>query len=235
MKLPLHANRRGRLLRRYKRFFADVLTPDGETLTVHCANPGSMRGLLRKGSAVRCSTSPNPKRKLAHTLEMIRVGRIWVGVNTQRGNAVAALALRGSVLPGLGGYAALRPEVRVGEHSRLDFMLLSHDGGFPDAYVEVKSVTMAEGKRALFPDSVTERGRRHAELLGKLASQGKRAALLFVVQRADCERVSTADDIDPAYGEALRAAVKDGVEVHAVRARVTPNGIRVEQALPVVL
>jgi len=235
VKLPLCAELRGRLLRRYKRFFADVETPDGRTLTVHCANPGSMRGLLREGAAVRCSTSANPRRKLAHTLEMIRAGRVWVGVNTLRANAVAALALRGETVAELAGYTSLRPEVRVGEHSRLDFMLQDHSGGFPDAYVEVKSVTMAEGSRALFPDSVTERGRRHAELLGELAGQGKRAALLFVVQRADCVRVSTADDIDPAYGEALRGAVRRGVEVHALQARVTPSGIRVEQTLPVVL
>jgi len=232
VKVAFRADLQARLLQRYKRFFADVELATGRRLTVHCPNPGSMRGLPQAGAAVRCSTSDNPRRKLRHTLEMIRMGRAWVGINTLRANAVAALALRAGRVPGLAGYRHLRREVRVG-HSRLDFVLEDHAAGEPDTYLEVKSVTLAEGVRARFPDSVTERGRRHAELLGELAARGRRCALLFVVQRADCECVEPADDIDPAYGAALRQAVQRGTRVRAIRARVLPTGIRVECPLPV--
>ncbi len=237
--IRLAADLHGRLLRRYKRFFADVETGDGRTLTVHCPNPGSMLGCATPGAAVRCSTSDNPARKLPHTLEMIRVGRAWVGLHTGRANRVAARALAGGVLPELAGYAELRSEVRAAEGSRLDFRLArprqprSRRGRV--AWVEVKSVTLAEGRTALFPDSVTERGRRHLEVLMDLRRGGERAALLFLVQRADCDRVSPADAIDPAYGRTLREAARRGVEIFALGARVTSRSIRVERRLPVVL
>ncbi len=235
MRLPLAADLRGRLLRRYKRFFADVETADGRELTVHCPDPGSMRGCLREGAAVRCSTSDDPRRKLRHTLEMIRVGRAWVGVNTVRANAVAARALERGVLRELAGYAEVKREVRVPGGSRLDFRLDGRPRDPRPAYVEVKSATLAEGRLALFPDSVTERGRRHVETLARLHEEGARAALLFVVQRADCDRVGPADAIDPAYGAALRAAVRAGVEVFALGARITARAITLERRLPVVL
>jgi sugar fermentation stimulation protein A len=226
---------RGRLLRRYKRFLADVVTPEGLELTVHCPNPGSMLGCAIPGSAVRCSTSNNPKRKLRHTLEMIRVGRTWVGLHASRANAVAEQALGAGLVKELRGYREIRREVRADEHSRLDFRLEAHRRGKPAAWVEVKSVTLAEGSLALFPDSVTKRGKRHLETLVRLREAGDRAALLFIVQRSDCDRVSPADAIDPAYGEALRYAAAHGVEIHALGARVTPTAIRVERRLPVVL
>jgi len=226
---------RGRLLRRYKRFLADVRTPDGREHTVHCPNPGSMLGCATPGSAVRCSTSDDPKRKLRHTLEMIRVGRAWVGLHASRANAVAGRAIETGVLGELQGYDEIRPEVRADSRSRIDFRLDGHRRGLPAAWVEVKSVTLAEGSLALFPDSVTERGRRHLETLVRLREAGCRAALLFIVQRADCSRVSPADAIDPAYGEALRRAADRGVELFALGARVTPSAIRVERRLPVVL
>jgi sugar fermentation stimulation protein A len=226
---------RGRLLRRYKRFLADVVTADGHELTVHCPNPGSMIGCATPGSAVRCSTSDNPKRKLRHTLEMIRVGRTWVGLHASRANAVAAQALEAGVVKELRGYREILGEVRADERSRLDFRLEGHRRGKPAAWVEVKSVTLAEGTLALFPDSVTDRGKRHLETLIRLREAGERAALLFIVQRSDCDRVSPADAIDPAYGQALRDAAKRGVEIHALGARVTPTAIRVERLLPVVL
>ncbi len=235
MSVPIGAEIRGRLLLRYKRFFADVETDDGEKLTVHCPNPGSMLGCAIPGSAVRCSTSDNPKRKLRHTLEMIRVGRVWVGLNTLRANRLTRLALERGALPAFAGYQSVRPEVAVGSGSRLDFRLDDHPGDARPAYVEVKSVTLAEGRRARFPDSVTTRGRRHMETLMRLHQQGNRAALLFVVQRADCDGVEPADDIDPEYGKALREAVHNGVEVYAVRARVTARSLTLEGALPVEL
>lgn len=234
--VAIQAPLRARFLRRYKRFFADVETPEGQTLTVHCPNPGSMRGFLRPGAAVRCSTHTNPRRKLAHTLEMMRAGRIWVGLNTLAANAVVARALAAGLPRGLGVVSQVEREVRVvdgGESSRLDFRLL--DGKGRDTWLEVKSVTLAEGDLARFPDSVTQRGRRHVESLARLRAGGARAVLLFLVQRADCRAVEPADDIDPDYATALREAARAGVEVLALGARVTAREIRVERELPVQL
>ena len=235
VRIPLDAKLRGRLVRRYKRFLADVETADGRRLTVHCPNPGSMLGCATPGAAVRCSTSDDPRRRLAHTLEMIRVGRAWVGLHTLRANAVAARALELGAIPELEGYAELRREVAVGRHTRLDFRLDAHPRDRRPCWLEVKSVTLAQGRVALFPDSVTERGRRHTETLARLRRRGARAVLLFVVQRADCDRVRPADELDPAYGRALRRAVRAGVEVLAVGTRVTPRRIEIERPLPVLL
>jgi len=234
-RLPLHAPIEGRLLRRYKRFLVDVATPAGEILRVHCPNPGSMRGTDRPGSRVRCSTSDSPGRKLRHTLEMIRVGRIWVGLHTQRANELVASALAGQAIPALRGYGRLAREVSADEHSRLDFQLNGHARDARPAWVEVKSVTWAQGNRARFPDAVTERGRRHMQTLMRLRREGSRAVLLFVVQRGDCEAVEPAEDVDPAYAAALRAAARAGVEVLAVRARVRATELRLERELPVLL
>jgi len=233
--LPLlpPASVRGRLLRRYKRFLADVETDAGKKLTVHCPDPGSMRGCLREGAAVRCSLSPNPNRKLSHTLEMIRVGRCWVGVNTGRANHAVARVLAAGAVPELAGYATIEREVRTGARSRIDFRLVAHPKDPRPLWLEVKSVTLAAGSTALFPDSVTERGRRHLEELMRLRREGLRAALLFLVQRADCSAVAPADEIDPAYGETLRTAARAGVEIFALGARVTARAIRVERQLPV--
>ena len=224
-------------MRRYKRFFADVETRDGRTLTVHCPDPGSMRGFLRPGAAVRCSTSDDPRRRLRHSLEMMRAGRIWVSLHPARANAVVDLALAAGVPRGLAGYATREREVAPdrGSKSRLDFRLSGAVRDPRPAWLEVKSVTLAEGATARFPDSVTERGRRHVETLAALRERGARAALLFLVQRADCDRVAPADDVDPAYGEALRRAAARGVELFALGARVTARGIAVERELPVCL
>lgn len=235
-RVVIEAGLRGRFIERYKRFFADIETTDGERLTVHCPNPGSMKGFHRAGAAVRCSTSDNPKRKLRHTLEMMRVGRVWVGLNTLKANAVVEEALRAGMPRRLSGYAEIQREVRAPgaeERSRLDFRLRHPER--PDLWLEVKSVTMAEGGLALFPDSVTERGRRHVETLERLHANGDRAALLFLVQRADCHAVAPAEEIDPAYATALRQAARAGVEVLALSARVTSRSICVECELPVKL
>lgn len=242
VRFPLAADLRGTLLRRYKRFFADVEFENGSTVTVHCANSGSMKGCAISGSAVRCSTSDNPKRKLRHTLEMIRVGRTWVGLRPMLANNVVKRALEANIIPGLDGFQEIRGEVRAGERSRLDFHLENrldegaarHRDNRP-VWLEVKSATLGEGNLALFPDSVTERGRRHLEVLTDLHRAGDRAALVFLVQRADCDRVAPADEIDPDYGEALRSAVKEGVEVYALGARITARAITVERLLPVEL
>ena len=232
LQISVGAEIRGRLIRRYKRFFADIEQSDGRTLTVHCPNPGSMRGLTTPGAAVRCSTSDAPHRKLRHTLEMIRCGRIWVGLHTLRANRVAKQLLEAGALPALREYTQVKAEVAVGDSTRLDFAL--RRPGHPDPiYVEVKSVTLADQNRARFPDSVTERGRKHLDALASLRRRGSRTALLFVVQRADCDSVEPADDIDPAYGDALRRAVAAGVEILAVGTRVTARRIQIERELPV--
>jgi len=231
--LPLRADLEGRLLRRYKRFLADIETREGRELTVHCANPGSMKGCSTPGALVRCSRSDNPKRKLPHTLEMIRVGRSWVGLQPIHANRLAGLGLTAGAIPGLERYRSVRPEVAVSGGSRLDFLLDDHEAGEPPAYVEVKSVTLEEEGVARFPDAVTSRGKRHMETLGRLKATGARAVVLFVVQRVDCRHFEPADDIDPAYGEALREACTRGVEAIAVRARVRARGIRLEERLPI--
>jgi sugar fermentation stimulation protein A len=233
-RVTLAADLRGRLLRRYKRFLADIELDSGEIVTVHCPNPGSMRGTSKTGSAVRCSTSENPKRKLKHTLEMIRVGRIWVGLHTLRANQVAAEALEAGTIPSLRGYPIVQREISTGQ-SRLDFCLEGHPEDPRRAWVEVKSVTMAEGSTALFPDSVSERAKRHLETLATRVKAGDRAILLYVVQRADCLRVKAADEIDPEYAKALREAARVGVEIRAVRARVRATEIRLERTLPVMV
>ena len=192
-----------------------------------------MLGCAVPGSAVRCSTSDNPKRKLAQTLEMIRVKRTWVGLHTGLANHFAERVIAAGVVPELAGYAEIAREVRAGEGSRLDFRLAG--GRRKPAWVEVKSVTLAEDGVARFPDSVSERATRHSQTLARLRAEGSRAVQLYVVQRGDCERVRPADEIDPRYGEALRAAVASGVEVVAVRARVSPRAITFDGILPVEL
>jgi sugar fermentation stimulation protein A len=224
-----------RFVRRYKRFLADVETGAGRVLTVHCPNPGSMLGFHRPGAAVRCSASDDPRRKLRHTLEMMRVGRTWVGLHTLRANALVESALRSGAPRALAGYTRVEREVRIAGGTRLDFRLSGAPRDPRPAYVEVKSVTLAEGRLALFPDSVTERGRRHLDVLHGLRGAGARAALVFLVQRGDCDRVAPADHVDPAYGEALRRAAAAGVELFALGARVTARAISVERELPVLL
>jgi sugar fermentation stimulation protein A len=206
-----------------------------------------MKGTNAPGSQVRCSTSDNPARKLRHTLEMIRVGRIWVGLHASRANALARLALERGAVRELRGYRDIASEVAAGDGSRLDFRLDDHVRGRAAAWVEVKSVTLSEasaeapaqaragGKRARFPDAVTTRGRRHIETLVKLRRRGDRACLLYIVQRGDCDAVEPADDIDPEYAAALRAAARQGVELFALRARVSAKAITLEKRLPVLL
>lgn len=231
--LPIEAGLRARLIRRYKRFLADVRLENGRELTVHCPNPGSMLGTRTPGAAVRCSTHDDPRRKLRHTLEMIRVGRIWVGLHAARANALARRALEAGAYAPFAGYARVEREVAVPEGSRLDFRLEGHPDERAPCWIEVKSVTLCEARRARFPDAVTLRGRRHLEHLMARRAAGERAALLYVVQRADADSVAPADDIDPDYGRTLRAAAEAGVELHALSARVLGDRLRLERPLPI--
>ena len=214
----------GTLLRRYKRFLADVRFDTGEEAVVHCANPGSMLGCAETGRRVLASDSGNPKRKLRHTLEMIHNGACWIGVNPGLANALADEGIRAGRVPELAGYPSLRREAAWGEGTRFDFHLSGPKG---ECYVEVKSVTLVtENGCSAFPDAVTARGARHIRELLAVRAAGHRAALLFVVQRSDGPKgFRAASEIDPVYAEALRQAHAAGLEVYAHLADVRPEGI----------
>jgi sugar fermentation stimulation protein A len=233
--LPIEAGLQAKLIRRYKRFLADIELDDGTSLTVHCPNPGRMLGTQAPGSLVRCSTHDNPKRKLRHTLEMIRVGRIWVGLHAAKANAIAQRALEAEAFAPFAGYAKIEREVSVAEGSRFDFRLSEHPETHAVCWIEVKSVTLCAGRRARFPDAVTTRGRRHLEHLMKRHRAGDRAALLYIVQRGDADSVAPADDIDPDYAATLREAANAGVEIHALGTRVLADRVLLERVLPVLL
>jgi sugar fermentation stimulation protein A len=233
--LPIEAGLKAQLIRRYKRFLADIRLDDGSDLTVHCPNPGSMLGTQAPGSAVRCSTHEDPKRKYRHTLEMIRVGQSWVGLHAAKANAVALRALEANAYAPFAGYETIEHEVAVDEGSRFDFRLIGHATHEEPCWIEVKSVTLCDARRARFPDAVTTRGRRHLEHLMARKERGERAALLYIVQRADADSVAPADEIDPDYASALREAARAGVEIHALGARVLADRIRLERVLPVLL
>ena len=224
--LPLY---RGKLIRRYKRFLADVELEDGRTMTVHTPNSGSMKTCSTPGSEVVVSDSGNPKRKLQMTLELIRVApgkHGWAGINTSLPNRLVAEAIARGLVRELAGYASLRREVTVEQGSRLDIVLEDETRG--RCLVEVKNVTMIRGRAAVFPDAVTERGRKHLEVLRRAAERGERAVIFFLVQRPDCEVFSTADEIDPAYGRTLRTVLKHGVEMLAYRSVLSVNGAGIE-------
>jgi sugar fermentation stimulation protein A len=215
----------GRLERRYKRFLADVAI-DGRTETVHCPNPGSMLGLAEPGARVWVSRSANAARKLPLTWQLVELPRTLVGINTALANAIVAEALRNGRIPELSGYDEIRREVPYGESSRIDLLLAG--AGRPPCYVEVKSVTLARRPPlAEFPDSVTARGTRHLAELEARCGQRERAAMLFLAQRADCERLAIADDIDPAYAAAFAAARRAGVEALAYACQLSPEGIEI--------
>ncbi|SHM11433.1 DNA/RNA nuclease SfsA [Roseibium suaedae] len=221
----------GRLVKRYKRFLADViLDEDGSEITAHCANPGSMLGLKQPGSRVWLSLSDNPSRKLKYSWEVMEADGALVGINTAHPNKLVEEALEAGRIPELSGYASLRREVKYGKNSRIDILLEGEDGGL--TYVEVKNVhLMREAGLAEFPDSVTARGAKHLGELSEMVAQGHRAVMVFLVQRPDCSRLSLAADIDPAYAAAFSAAKEAGVEVYAIGCSVTLDGI--EAVLPV--
>lgn len=222
----------GTLIRRYKRFLADVELEGGETVTVHCPNSGSMMGCAIPGSKVLLSRSEKPGRKYPYTWELVNVDGLWVGINTGLPNRLTAEAISGGIVKELRGYESIRPEIRYGKDSRID-LLLSGDKGL--CYVEVKNVTLVEGGVAHFPDAQTARGRKHLQELMREVRNGNRGVIFFVVQRADASALSPADGIDPEYGRLLRTAVESGVEALAYRAHVTPEEIYLERPLPVVL
>jgi sugar fermentation stimulation protein A len=225
------------LVRRYKRFLADVVLPSGETVTAHVANPGSMIGLASPGARVWLSRSDNPKRKLSHSWELVEVdlgaGSELVGVNTAHPNPLVGAALATGAIPELAGYATIRREVKYGRSSRVDFLL--EGPSRPACYVEIKNVhLMRQPGLAEFPDARTERGARHLEELGDAVETGCRAVMLFLIQIGSATRFALARDIDPKYGMAYDRARMRGVEAVAWRCAIDREGIEICAPVPII-
>ncbi|SFS22173.1 DNA/RNA nuclease SfsA [Yoonia litorea] len=220
-----------RLIKRYKRFLADVLLEDRREVTAHCANPGSMMGLAKPGTKVWLEPNDDPKKKLKFGWRLVdHENGHFTGVDTSIPNRALKTALMAHQVPGLPPYDLVRAEVKYGQNSRIDF-LLAGDG--PDTYVEVKSVTLSRRSGlAEFPDSVTARGAKHLEELAAMVAEGHRAIMFYLVQRTDCTRVTLAADIDPAYHAAFDRAHAAGVQVLAMDCQISPDAIDLGKPLP---
>jgi sugar fermentation stimulation protein A len=221
----------GTLIKRYKRFLADVLLDNGEKITAHCTNSGSMKSCLENGAEVYLTPVTDPKRKTRFTWEMIKINGDWVGINTGNPNKLALEAIWKGEIPGLENYTTVRREVKFGD-SRFDVFAENES---EQCFVEVKNVTLKEGKFALFPDAVTTRGQKHLKTLIEVKKQGMRAVMLYIVQRTDVEIFAPAVEIDPSYATALKLAVSAGVEVIAMQAKVEPDGIKLVKVLPAII
>ena len=219
------------LIRRYKRFLADIRLEDGREAVAHCANPGSMMGLAEPGMRIWVEPNDDPKKKLKYGWRLVEhdTGH-FTGVDTSVPNRALRAALEAGEVAGLEGYDSVRPEVKYGENSRIDFLL--QGAGRRDAYVEVKSVTlMREAGMAEFPDSVTARGAKHLAELAAMARAGHRAVMLYLIQRTDARAFRLAEDIDPAYAAAFGAARAAGVEALAFDTAISPEGITLGRAV----
>jgi sugar fermentation stimulation protein A len=222
---------RGRLLQRYKRFFADVMLEDGTEITAHCPNPGAMLGLNTPGLPCWISKSDDPKRKLAHTLELVEVDGALVGINTMHPNRIVAEALAADAIPELAGYASHRREVKYGVNSRVDFLLEAP--GRARCWLEVKNCHLRRaGTLAEFPDCVAARSLKHLKELTAMVESGERAVMLFVVQRTDCDAFDACHELDPAYARGLDRAAADGVEVLVRTCVITEEHVTLAGPLP---
>jgi sugar fermentation stimulation protein A len=225
------------LVKRYKRFLADVMLPGGETITAHVANPGAMTGLAAPGARVWLSKSTNASRKLSHSWELVEVdfggGIELVGVNTAHPNPLIGVTLAVGAIPELAGYDTIRREVKYGRNSRVDFLLEA--AGRPPCYVEIKNVhLMRTMGLAEFPDAKTERGAKHLDELGDMVAAGARAVMLYLIQIGSAQRFALARDIDPKYGAAFDRARGRGVEALALRCRIDCDGIEIAAPVPIV-
>jgi len=222
--------KRGQLVQRYKRFLADIALEDGTEITAHCPNPGAMLGLNMPGLPVWVSRSPDPKRKLAHTLELVEVDGGLVGINTMHPNRLVAEALAADAIPELTGYAVHRREVKYGQASRVDFLLEAPDR--PRCWLEIKNCHLRRsGSLAEFPDCVAARSTKHLRELEAMVAEGDRAVALFVVQRTDCDAFSACHDLDPAFARGLEAAADAGVEVLVYGCDISPSAVRIARPM----
>ncbi|WP_299620296.1 DNA/RNA nuclease SfsA [uncultured Tateyamaria sp.] len=220
------------LIRRYKRFLADCTLADGREVVAHCANPGSMMGLAEPGMRIWLEPNDDPRKKLKFGWRLVELEDGFVGVDTSVPNRALRAALEAQAVAELDAYDEVKPEQKYGEGSRIDFLL--RGAGLPDAYVEVKSVTLSrQTGLAEFPDSVTARGAKHLDELARMAHAGHRAVMLYLVQRTDCDRFTLAHDIDPTYAQAFRRARAAGVETLCLGTHISPSGVDV--ATPILI
>jgi sugar fermentation stimulation protein A len=224
-KLPLT---HGTLIRRYKRFLADVRLDDGSVITAHCTNSGSMKSCLKEGAEVYMSPAADPKRKTPFTWEMILIDEKWVGINTSNPNLLVYEAIVNREIPGLDMYDTVKREIKFDE-SRLDVFA---ENSLERCVIEVKNVTLREGDKALFPDARTERGLKHLHTLMRLKGEGYRVVMVYVIQRMDVAVFEPARTIDPEYSKTLKLAWSRGVEIFPLQALVTPDEIRLVKQLP---
>jgi len=224
---------RGNLIRRYKRFLADVRLDNGNMVTAHCPNTGSMTGCSAAGQAVYLSAHDNPKRKLKYTWELIEMPTSLVGVNTLVPNRLVCQAAQAGLIPELAGYETVEREVKIGHNSRIDLRLSRAPGDF--CYVEIKNCTLVEDGVAMFPDAVTTRGLKHLNELENLAQSGSRCVMFYFIQRMDARLFQPADEIDHAYGKGLRRAIRGGVEVLAYDVCIDLTAIRLNRRIPCAL
>lgn len=221
----------GRLIKRYKRFLADIKLDSGEIVTAHCTNSGSMKSCLEDNAKVYLSPVNDPNRKTKFTWEMIQINNNWVGVNTGNPNKLAFEAVKNGEIEKLRGYTEVKREVKF-DDSRFDVMAKNEE---ETCFIEVKNVTLKEDDFALFPDAVTTRGKKHLETLIKVKQQGMRAVMLYIIQRMDVSKFGPAKDIDPDYAKALKNAYEHGVEIIPMQAKVTPESIQLIKELPIIL
>jgi sugar fermentation stimulation protein A len=217
------------LLKRYKRFLADVRMEDGRETTVHCPNSGSMHGCSTPGSQIFLSRSENPKRKYPYTLEMIRHGTTWIGVNTMRTNSLVAEAIIGGRITEFQNMDSVQSEIKTSMSTRLD-LLLTKDAR--TIYMEIKSCSLAEDGWAMFPDAVTTRGTKHLHELADLVARGNEGVIFFCVQRLDADQFRPAAQTDPIYAETLSKVHRQGVQILVYQAEVTPQEIHIFRPLP---
>lgn len=224
----------GRLIRRYNRFLSDIRLDTGDVVKAHCPNPGSMMGLKDEGLKVWLEPNNDPRKKLNYGWRLVEFENgHWAGIDTSVPNRVVKDALQAGQIAEVAAYRTVRPEVRYGTNSRVDFLLTQE--GLPDAYVEVKNVhLLREDDWAEFPDSVTARGAKHLGDLSAMVAEGHRAVMLYLVQRTDCARLKMAADLDPGYATAFAKAHAAGVEMLCYDTTISTEGVEIARALPVV-
>ena len=222
----------GVLIKRYKRFLADVkLIESGRTVTAHCPNSGSMKGCASPGSQVFLSESDNPKRKLKYTWELVKVPGTMIGINTQIPNKLVKQSIEAGLIKELSGYDHIKPEIKTSDHTRLDLLLTKITG--EKCYVEIKNCTLVENNIAMFPDAITIRGQKHLDELEKLVSKGHRGVIFYLIQRMDAREFRPADMIDKVYAEKLKKAAANGVEIITRDTMIDTQAISIGKSIPV--